>query len=96
MKKTVIFHEKATKTRRNKDGDIVCTISPISMEDWVKPTKEIKPYQPFSMKLEDAIGKFQDEMKLVDKRALDAYDSGYDDGYLAGLNQALKLYNEDD
>ena len=48
------------------------------------------------MKLEDAIGKFQDEMKLVDKRALDAYDSGYDDGYLAGLNQALKLYNEDD
>ena len=34
MEMAVCFHEKVTKTRKGKDGEIICTVSPLPIEYW--------------------------------------------------------------
>lgn len=34
MEMAVRFHEKVAKTRKGKDGEIICTISPLPIRYW--------------------------------------------------------------
>ena len=48
MEMAVCFHEKVTKTRKGKDGEIICTVSPLPIRYW-DCYKDVRLYQHILM-----------------------------------------------
>lgn len=93
LKHAILFHERVSKTRKNK-GDIDCTMSPIPMKEWNKDGAPKVAHRSFISKLDEIIDSVEETVSCHEAD-LDDYDRGYDEGYLAGLNYAKALYKED-
>lgn len=93
LKHAILFHERVTKTRKNK-GDIDCTVSPIPIKEWNKDGTPKVAYRFFIDKLDEIIDSVEEDISRHED-GLDDYDRGYDEGYLAGVNYAKALYKED-
>lgn len=82
----VIFHEKVTKSRWSS-GAYICTVGPnLNFRDEIKPIKEADEKE---LSYHDKI-KAEVFSCLGKEESLDDYANAFDQGYLSGLNFALR------
>lgn len=86
----VKFHEKAIQEGITKSGVVVCSTAPLPMSEWKDSGKPKMAYRSFADRLNGSIKIMEQDVE----RYSDS-DLSYDNGYLAGLQQALKMYKED-
>lgn len=70
-----------------KDGTVSYDTVPIPIDAWEIKTEV---YQSSYDKLNDAID-IAEEIVSAHDSALEPYSRGYDEGYLAGLNHAMRI-----
>ena len=95
MKRAVVFHEKAVPTKTN-ENEIACIIDALPKHQWELPTGGHEAHRSFIDRLNESIETMEQDIEKysADLEYSDS-DLSYDQGYLAGLQQALKMYKED-
>lgn len=96
LKPAVKFHERAIQEGVTKNGVVVCSTTPLPVEEWKDSGKPKMAYRSFIDRLNESIETMERDIEKysADLEYSDS-DLSYDQGYLAGLQQALKIYKED-
>lgn len=95
LKMAVAFHQRAVEEGKTKNGVAVCSTVPIPINEWGNSSNKMQNYKSYQQELEDEIMQVQDDF-TGKAEELNDYDRGYDEGYIAGLTQALRLYCKED
>lgn len=86
----VVFHHKTVNPVVLKDGTVSYDTVPIPINEWEIRTEVCQsPYD----RLNDAIDTAEGIVSAHDS-TLKPYSRGYDEGYLAGLNHAMRILNK--